>query len=496
MLLMLMPVRIKKYIKAIALLICFIAPSNIITGQCTTPIAIFPYNESFETATGGWFQGGIASDWAWGAPTKPLIASAANGSRCWVIGGLTGSSYNNSQASWLQSPCFDFTSLQYPYITFSVFWEMEQRFDGASFQYSINNGSTWSDIGSSNEAPYCLNENWYNYSPVTYLSSLSTTRNGWSGNIQSTSGSCLGGNGSNGWVTAKHIMPILAGQSSVIFRFIFGSGTTCSNYDGFAIDNIIIGEAPSNNAGFTSACVSSTTVSFTNTSSFCPGSFTWNFGDPASGTSNTSSAKDPIHSFSGPGVYTITLTAGGQGNASSTTTGEVIIFEAGASVISPADCTSGNGGSALVSAVGGPGPYTYLWSTTPPQTTSTATGLPYGDYKIIVTAAGSCPDTARVTIPLDLSCIGIYFPSAFTPNGDGRNDSFGPLGSVSVLSNYSFYIYNRWGERVFYSTNPFQKWDGVFRGKGADNNSFAWYAEYDLPGQLRVLKKGTIMLIK
>lgn len=459
-------------------------------------ITTYPYNEGFETSAGGWFAGGAASDWAWGTPSKPVIAGAGGGSRCWITGGLTGSLYNNSEASWLQSPCFDFTSLQYPYITFKVVWETEQRFDGANLQYSINNGASWSDLGSSNETPHCLNDNWYNYTPVTYLASLSTSRNGWSGNIQSTSGSCLGGNGSNGWVTAKHIMPMLAGRPSVIFRFIFGSGTTCSNYDGFAIDDIMIGEAPPNTASFTDSCINSNTIAFINSSALCPTAFNWNFGDPASGAANTSLLKDPVHAFSSPGDYVITLTVSGSGNAPSTTTNTVTVLGSTTSVITPADCITNNGGSAMVNVTGGSGPYSFFWNTTPVQTTATATNLPVGDNMVIVNAPGACADTAVVTIPLDLSCIGIYFPTAFTPNGDGLNDSFGPLGSLSSLSKYSLSIYNRWGQRVFTTTNPFQKWDGIFREKMNNSNNFVWYAEYELPGQGKVIRKGSITLIR
>ena len=100
----------------------------------------------------------------------------------------------------MQSPCFDFTNVLYPYIEFNVFWEMEQLFDGESLQYSIDNGNTWLNVGSVSDAKNCLNSNWFNYFPVTYLSPLTTVRDGWSGNIQSSAGSCKGGNGSNGWV--------------------------------------------------------------------------------------------------------------------------------------------------------------------------------------------------------------------------------------------------------------------------------------------------------
>src|SRR6478736_2997677 len=129
--------------------------------QCGTPISVFPYTEGFEATNGGWTPGGTASDWAWGTPSKPVITGAATGTKCWITGGLTGSSYNNGEASWLQSPCFDFTSLQYPYISINVFWEMERRFDGANLQYSTNLGASWTNVGSVSDPANCLNDQWF-----------------------------------------------------------------------------------------------------------------------------------------------------------------------------------------------------------------------------------------------------------------------------------------------------------------------------------------------
>ena len=190
----------------IILLISTFCISQKSNAQCTTPVSVFPYTEGFEITNGGWTAGGTGSDRAWGTPSKPVITGAATGTKCWIIGGLTGSSYTNGEASWLQSPCFDFTGLQYPFISFNVFWEMEQRFDGAGFQFSTNLGATWTNVGSVSEPASCLNTNWFNFSPITYLNGLATVRDGWSGNIETTAGSCLGGNGSGGWKNATHAM--------------------------------------------------------------------------------------------------------------------------------------------------------------------------------------------------------------------------------------------------------------------------------------------------
>lgn len=491
-----MPGPYSLFIRSLLLSSFLIWGNRPVIAQCVTPINSFPYQEGFETNDGGWFSGGTGSDWAWGTPSKPVIQTAGSGSRCWIVGGLTGSSYTNGEASWLQSPCFNFTNLRFPYLSMKIFWEMERQFDGTSFQYSIDDGATWITLGSANEAANCLNTNWFNFAPITYLSPLTNTRDGWSGNIQPASGSCRAGNGSNGWVTTTHSMIQLAGESSVIFRFLFGAGTICNDYDGFAVDDILIGEAPPNNAAFTHSCTNGNTVNFTNISALCPDSFNWSFGDIASGTNNTSASENPSHTFLGPGVYTVSLTVAGPGNVSSTISKDITILGLTTSLIKEADCQTNSGGSASVAVTGGPGPYTYSWNSTPVQTGAVITNVSSGTYDVIVNQTNACPATATVLIPLDNTCTGIYFPSAFTPNNDGRNDDFGVIGGVGAIINYKLTIYNRWGELVFQTSNPFQKWDGTYKGSKLETGSLVWYAEVTLRGQSPERKKGIITIIR
>ncbi len=463
--------------------------------QCTGGINSFPYTEGFETSTGGWTTGGTGNDWAWGTPAKPVINAAGGGTKCWTTGGLAGGSYTNSEASWLQSPCFDFSALQYPFVSFKINWETEQQFDGASFQYSIDNGNTWITIGPANYSD-CMQKNWFNQDPVTYLSPLTTERRGWSGNKQPTSGSCRGGNGSNGWLTAQTIMPGLAFRPSVLFRFIFGAGSICNNYDGFAVDDIYIGEAPPNQASFNYICDDLGKVSFTNTSILCPTSFQWDFGDPLSGASNTSTQENPTHSFTAPGTYTITLTVNGPGNAPSTITGEVTIISVSTTMLSAADCQTNTGGSIMATVTGTNSAVNYTWNTNPPQNTKTASNLPAGIYTVTVSGTDICPAKANGEVITDFSCMGIFFPSGFTPNSDGKNDGFGPLGGLSSLRNYRLRIYNRWGQEVFSTTDPFKKWDGKVKDQPTDGNVFVWLAEFEIAGMPKETRKGVLALIR
>lgn len=58
----------------------------------------------------------------------------------------------------------------------------------------------------------------------------------------------------------------------------------------------------------------------------------------------------------------------------------------------------------------------------------------------------------------------LYIPSAFTPNSDGRNETFKPIGQY--IKTFEMYIFNRWGEQIFHSTNLNQGWNGEVNGTG------------------------------
>ncbi len=628
------------------LLVCLLITKY--TGaQCTGNISNFPYNEGFETNDGNWMTNGFQSDWAWGTPSKPVINKAGGGSNCWVTGGLTTSFYNNGEASWLQSPCFDFSSLQYPYITFKVWWETENGYDGAGFQYSTDNGSSWNNIGSASGTTNCLNNNWFNSQSISYLSAFTSSGEGWSGNVQSPSGNCSGGGGSGGWLVASQAMPLLAGKSNVIFRFTFGAGTQCNNFDGFAIDDINIGEAPPNNGEISYTCASSNNVDFIFTTDLCPTNYSWDFNDVASGTNNASSLSNPSHIFSAPGIYRVSLSVSSVDNAPFITTKTVTILGLNTEVVTPISCGGGatgavnvtvsgspgpftyvwdtspqqtannainlspgtysvnviaanscdasasielvnpaitvdtsvqqpgclfekgkisltvagglppysytwspsvsagpdaanlnpglyvvtindsrpcsqqlnftianllkpnltvtaledancneiKKGSAAANVTGGTAPYTYLWNTIPTQTKETANNLQQGIYSITVTDANGCTDTKSVSISIGGICNDIYFPNAFTPDA-AQNNSFGPLGNVAEMGSYILSIYNRFGEQVFSSNNPFIRWGGMYKGARASAGVYVWYSKYTYKRRINKSRYGTTMIIR
>jgi gliding motility-associated-like protein len=93
-------------------------------------------------------------------------------------------------------------------------------------------------------------------------------------------------------------------------------------------------------------------------------------------------------------------------------------------------------------------------------------------------------------------------PEVFTPNGDVANNSLLVIKDEIDTKNYKFRIYNRWGELVYYSeeapvdTNP---WDGKFKGKDLEPDSFAWTVEYRSrfkPDGITYKKQGALLLAR
>jgi len=75
-----------------------------------------------------------------------------------------------------------------------------------------------------------------------------------------------------------------------------------------------------------------------------------------------------------------------------------------------------------------------------------------------------------------------YIPNAFTPDGDEKNNVFKPVITSGVdIHNYSFYIYNRWGELIWESHNPDYGWDGTYNTYMCQDGSYTWKLHFKVP---------------
>ncbi len=204
------------------------ANDSVVKTVTTIPtISALPYTEGFENGNGGWLASGAGSSWVIGTPAKPVINSAAAGTKSWVTG-LTGT-YNVNEKSQVVGPCFNFTGLADPDFEMKAWWNTEFSQDGAVLQSSIDGGTTWQNVGS-----YGNPNNWYNDNSIGGApgGQLAASAQGWSGRNFSS-------NGSNGWKTVKHRLTGLGGQASVLLRIAFGADAQIQD-DGFAFDDIMI----------------------------------------------------------------------------------------------------------------------------------------------------------------------------------------------------------------------------------------------------------------
>ncbi len=394
-----------------------------ISSQCITS---FPYNEGFETSP-SWTISGPNSDWMWGAPAHPTINSAGGGLKSWCVGSLSGTFYNNAEQAAIVSPCFDFSNLNYPWISFKIFWECEFNYDGLVLQYSTNNGVTWNNVGAYGDPNDCNTANWFNHNNISKLTSIAT-RHGWSGRIGASAAGCSGGNGSGGWVVAKHCLTGLANLSNVHFRFLFGSGTTCNNFDGIALDDIVISNGISNVGNYNFICGGGGSYNFNAIAPSCPvpGTYGWNFGDAASGPSNVSAVQNPSHTFSAPGIYSVTLIVkGGQCNPPDTITQTIIVPNVSNPIVQNISCFGANNGSASVSVAPSAG-CTYTWFPSGGNSSS-VNNLSAGVYTVQINDPNNCSYTKTLSVTE---------PSQLNINLITQNASCGSsTGSATVIAN-------------------------------------------------------------
>ena len=97
------------------------------------------------------------------------------------------------------------------------------------------------------------------------------------------------------------------------------------------------------------------------------------------------------------------------------------------------------------------------------------------DVQLTVSDSNLCIDSVVKQIAIKLN-LNFYIPNSFTPNGNLINDSFGPVGDIfRNCKRYKFSIYNRWGERIFFSNNVSEKWDG----ENAQSGLYLWHLEIE-----------------
>ncbi|MEO6254601.1 MAG: gliding motility-associated C-terminal domain-containing protein [Ferruginibacter sp.] len=132
----------------------------------------------------------------------------------------------------------------------------------------------------------------------------------------------------------------------------------------------------------------------------------------------------------------------------------------------------------------------YLWSTgeTSPSIFVDQTGT----YSITVTQSGC---EASDTVLVKPGNCDIYIPSAFTPNNDNLNETFGVIDYTNVPY-FSMQVFNRYGQLIFSSNDITKKWDGTFKDKKMPNGGYFWMVTYVNKRGIKVYDQGMVLLIR
>ncbi len=105
-----------------------------------------------------------------------------------------------------------------------------------------------------------------------------------------------------------------------------------------------------------------------------------------------------------------------------------------------------------------------------------------------------CRDTAQVTVNVDFT-MGMFIPTAFSPDGDGRNDDFS-VRHWSFQKLQEFRIFNRWGKQVFYTNDITVGWDGRVNGELQPMGVYNYIIRAVRPDGVSTMYKGDVTLVR
>lgn len=155
----------------------------------------------------------------------------------------------------------------------------------------------------------------------------------------------------------------------------------------------------------------------------------------------------------------------------------------------PGDTIVCDGQPVILKAADG---YRYAWSTG--DTLAVIKVSRPGIYSVVVSYGTNCQVKYAADVKFEECDCQIQLPTAFTPNNDGKNDIFKPL-RASGCQLIEFSVYNRWGQRVFETTNPENGWNGDYLGYPQNAGVYVWLVRTVKNGEARIMK-GTVTLIR
>jgi len=201
-------------------------------------------------------------------------------------------------------------------------------------------------------------------------------------------------------------------------------------------------------------------------------------------------SADSMFTVNATGSYWVTVT----GNHGCTNSDTIVVtgFYPVPSGFLIGDTSFCSNGSVILAPTGRWAAYRWFNNNT---TTGVTVNQP-GQYWLQVTDYNGCTakDTVTVTVKNDCPQV-LYFPTAFTPNGDNVNDVFKPF-TGAPLQQYHLVIYNRWGQKIFENSDAFNGWDGRQNNTAVPAGTYVYFCTYRFYNQPAAQVKGTVALLR
>jgi len=115
-------------------------------------------------------------------------------------------------------------------------------------------------------------------------------------------------------------------------------------------------------------------------------------------------------------------------------------------------------------------------------------------YHVYGVGENGCRNIDSVYVNIDYRA-NLFVPTAFTPNGDGKNDIF-KVSNVTFQRLQEFKVYNRWGQEVYSTTDIKAGWDGNWRGQQQDMGVYQYVIKVAFPDGLIETYKGNVTLVR
>lgn len=313
-----------------------------------------------------------------------------------------------------------------------------------SYEYSIDNGTTWTNVGSNTS--------------VTIGGLMQNTLQNILVRAIRNSGSCPTGIAGTQDCTSSSIVCDVPGILAISIDNSFCEGSN----SGLQIGSVFGGNLPfviDLGNGLIDTITSTGEIIF---EGIVPGSYEGTVIELSTGCLDSNSA---IFTIADVSVFPLLNSYIGQVGLDSTCilVGETVVINAGANQAGVSYSWAPSTGLSTVDSF-----------------STIALGLTEGSVFYIVTAnaGGGCISSDTVTLCVNpINFLG--FPNAFSPNNDGVNDFFGPLGLVGANVT-RFEVYNRWGQLVHESSNG-REWDGKKGGQEQPRDVYMYIFEYKFP---------------